>query len=106
LLEQRILRLREDGNQFILREFRQRHHHGEASDKLGNHSETQQITAEVPEIAEGIKGSLAEFVTALQGGPTPQGECHDNIYSLAMVFAAIESNRRGEKVQIEEILRG
>jgi len=72
----------------------------------GFHSETQQITAEVPEIAEGIKGSLAEFVTALQGGPTPQGECHDNIYSLAMVFAAIESNRRGEKVQIEEILRG
>jgi predicted dehydrogenase len=72
----------------------------------GFHSETEVITAEVPQIAEGISGSLAEFIVALKGGPTPQGECHDNIFSLAMVFAAIESNRRGEKVQIEEILLG
>ena len=72
----------------------------------GFHSETESISADVPVIDEGIKGSLAEFVVALNGGATPQAECHDNIYSLAMVFAAIESNRRGEKVQIEEILRG
>jgi len=29
------------------------------------------------------------------------GECHDNIKSLAMVFAAIESSATGQRVKIE-----
>ena len=28
------------------------------------------------------------------------GECHDNIKSLAMVFAAIESARSGQRVAV------
>jgi predicted dehydrogenase len=52
----------------------------------------------------GIEGSLNEFLNALDTGETPQGECHDNIKSLAMVFAAVESAKRGERVFIEEML--
>ncbi len=51
-----------------------------------------------------IAGSLAEFLIALDGGPLPQGECHDNIQSLAMVCAAMESSRRGTRVQLAELL--
>jgi predicted dehydrogenase len=51
-------------------------------------------------IPSGIAGSLREFLHALRTGDTPQGECHDNIKSLAMVFAAIESARGGHRVAI------
>ena len=48
----------------------------------------------------GIAGSLADFLNALQTGETPMGECHDNIKSLAMVFAAIESSATGRRVAV------
>ena len=51
----------------------------------------------------GIKGSLREFLHALQTGETPQGECHDNLKSLSMVFAAVESARTGERVRIDSL---
>jgi predicted dehydrogenase len=46
-------------------------------------------------------GALKEFLAAIRGGPAPQGECHDNIKSLAMVFGAIESARRGRRIAIK-----
>ena len=49
----------------------------------------------------GIAGSLCDFLHALQTGETPMGECHDNIKSLAMVFAAIESSASGRRVAVE-----
>jgi predicted dehydrogenase len=54
-----------------------------------------------PNIPAGISGSLREFVHALRTGRAPQGECHDNIKSLAMVFAAIESAQTGKRVTVE-----
>jgi hypothetical protein len=51
--------------------------------------------------AEGIDGSLAEFISALQGGEPPMSECHGNIRSLAMVMAALESSRTGRRVRTE-----
>lgn len=39
-------------------------------------------------------------LNALDTGSTPMGECHDNIKSLAMVFAALESAARRERVAI------
>ena len=48
----------------------------------------------------GIAGSLADFLNALRTGETPMGECHDNIKSLAMVFAAIESSATGQRVPV------
>lgn len=48
----------------------------------------------------GIAGSLRDFLRALDTGETPRGECHDNIKSLAMVFAAIESAQTGQRVKV------
>ncbi len=50
---------------------------------------------------EGIAGSLRDFLNALQTGDTPMGECHDNIKSLAMVFAAIESAKLGQRIPVK-----
>ncbi|MGN9845923.1 Gfo/Idh/MocA family protein [Nonomuraea sp. H19] len=48
----------------------------------------------------GLAEGLEEFVTGLRTGRPPQGECHDNIRSLAMVTAALESARTGARVPI------
>ncbi len=48
----------------------------------------------------GIAGSLTDFLRALETGETPMGECRDNIKSLAMVFAAIESSATGRRVPV------
>ncbi len=52
------------------------------------------------DVPSGIAGSLRDFLHALDTGETPMGECHDNIKSLAMVFAAIESARSGKRVPV------
>jgi predicted dehydrogenase len=49
---------------------------------------------------EGIAGSLREFVRALRTGVVPMGEVHDNVHSLAMVEAAMESNALGARVSL------
>ena len=53
---------------------------------------------------DGIAGSLREFVRALRTGSVPMGEVHDNIFSLAMVEAAIESNAGGARVLLRDHL--
>jgi len=64
-------------------------------------SETEPHTAPVPsDVPGGIAGSLQDFLHALRTGATPMGECHDNIKSLAMVFAAIESSATGRRVPV------
>ena len=63
-------------------------------------AEVARHTAPVEEIQLGIAGSLRDFLHALATGATPMGECHDNIKSLAMVFAAIESAATGQRVSI------
>jgi predicted dehydrogenase len=55
-------------------------------------------------VAGGIAGSLAEFLESLRTGKTPQGECHDNIKSLAMVFAAMESSATDRRVDVTRLL--
>jgi predicted dehydrogenase len=47
-----------------------------------------------------IAGSLQDFLTALETGAIPMGERHDNVRSLAMVSAAIESSTTGRRVPI------
>jgi len=66
----------------------------------GFHRPTERIEEAPVSLDGGIKGSLKEFLWALETGKTPQGECHDNIQSLAMVFAAVESSKRGERVKV------
>jgi len=63
--------------------------------------EMKRIPAKTPKMKlTGIAGSLAEFLAALESGKTPQCECRDNIKSLAMVFAAIESAKAGRRVRV------
>jgi predicted dehydrogenase len=69
--------------------------------KAGLVRDSQTLTAQVAPLEfGGIAGSLREFLKSLRTGKKPQGECHDNIKSLAMVFAAIESAKLGKRVRI------
>ena len=48
----------------------------------------------------GMHAGLREMLRFLRTGKVPQTECHDNIKSLAMVFGAMESARKGRRVKI------
>ena len=52
---------------------------------------------------EGLDAALDEFLTALDGGPPPSGEIHRNVWSLAMVEAAVESAQRGAPVAFTDV---
>ena len=67
-------------------------------------SEVERTDGVTEKIKWGIDGRLNEFLDALETGSTPQGECHDNIQSLAMVLAAVKSSQEGRRVKISEIL--
>ena len=64
----------------------------------GFHRPLEYRTVAPHDVKGGIAGSLDEFLNALRTGATPNGECHDNIKSLAMVFGAIESAKSGQRV--------
>ena len=49
---------------------------------------------------EGLEAALAEFVAALRSGRPPQSEGRDNLRSLAMCHAAVESAQAGTPVRI------
>lgn len=71
-------------------------------DPTGFHAVTDSIAGVVEEgVHGGIAGSLRDFLNALKTGATPMGECHDNIKSLAMVFAAIESAALKQRIPVE-----
>ena len=60
---------------------------------------------EVPDIetATGQLGAIRELRAFLETGAAPQGECRDNIQSLAMVFAAMQSSRKRKRVKIKAV---
>jgi predicted dehydrogenase len=45
---------------------------------------------------------LRDMLDFLRTGKTPRSECHDNIKSLAMMFAAIDSSKKGRWVPIPQ----
>ncbi|PRY13906.1 putative dehydrogenase [Kineococcus rhizosphaerae] len=53
---------------------------------------------------EGIAGSLAAFTRFLADGTPLWGEVHDNVLSLAMVEAAVESAATGTRVRLDDVL--
>ena len=57
----------------------------------------------LPDGDEGLDAALTEFLTALDGGPAPSGEIHRNIWSLAMVEAAVTSAEQGRRVLLSDI---
>jgi len=64
----------------------------------------EQRPVELPEMLKlnytGHTGVIHNFLDCVQHGNTPQTICTDNIKSLAMVHAAIESATTGKKVEI------
>jgi predicted dehydrogenase len=59
---------------------------------------------EVPDVGLEIDGALREFGSALRTGRTPSGEVHENVLSLAMVEAAVESSRTGRRILLDGVL--
>jgi predicted dehydrogenase len=53
-----------------------------------------------PDRFRGLEGALRDFVDALRTGSVPLGECHDNLRSLAMCHAAVESAALGAPVPV------
>ena len=49
----------------------------------------------------GHAGLIEEFLSSVRKGVAPETVCTDNIKSLAMVFGAIESAKRGRQVAIK-----
>ncbi|MDK8179257.1 Gfo/Idh/MocA family oxidoreductase [Paenibacillus sp. UMB4589-SE434] len=58
-----------------------------------------------PMVNEGHWGCLDEMFDALEEGRKPETDSSNNIYSTAMVFAAIQSSRIGQSVDIARLLR-
>lgn len=52
-------------------------------------------------IFSAMHGSLREMLQFLREGTMPQTEAHDNINSLAMVLAAIESSQTRQRIEIK-----
>jgi len=76
-----------------------------AGDEGFNRPLTEAPIADEPQLkGNGQHGALIEFLAAIDGGPTPQGECRDNIKSMAMVSAAIESAATGQRIDITKML--
>ena len=53
---------------------------------------------------ESIDGSLAEFLGALTTGAIPSGEIHGNVFTLAMVEAAVRSTETRQTVEIAALI--
>lgn len=68
----------------------------------GFFSEWEDVEVALPENPEqgGHAGLIREFVECVSTGKTPETVCTDNIKSLSMVFAAIESAETGKRVEI------
>ncbi|WP_243229339.1 Gfo/Idh/MocA family protein [Microbacterium sp. CIAB417] len=54
--------------------------------------------------AQEIAGSLAAFVAALRTGRRPDGAASENLRSLAMVQAAVQSAETGQRVRIDDVI--
>jgi predicted dehydrogenase len=50
-----------------------------------------------------MRGALREMLRFLRTGEKPQTECHDNIHSLAMMHAAIESAKTSKRVKVSDV---
>jgi ribosomal protein L21 len=53
---------------------------------------------------EGHDACFDEMLASIKEGRKAETDCSDNLMSMAMVFAAIESAKRGEKVMIAKWL--
>lgn len=69
-----------------------------------DHADAPMASGRAQAPGEGISGALVEFLDALDGKSMPMGEVHENIMSLVMVEAAVESAVSRGRVLIDEVL--
>jgi predicted dehydrogenase len=55
------------------------------------------------EVRPAHQAILDEFFSAIKEDRQPECNAQDNLKSLAMVFAAIQSTKEGRKVQLSEL---
>jgi len=61
----------------------------------------EQAVPAVDEGPSGLEGSLRRFCDAIASGAQPETWCGDNIKSVAMVFGAVDSADRKERIEIK-----
>ena len=76
--------------------------------KKGGDFMSQMRDIKVPALAQkdrvgGHAGLIDEFLYCVRSGGEPETICTDNIKSLAMVFGAVESSKRGRQVPVKWI---
>jgi predicted dehydrogenase len=58
---------------------------------------------ELKEVPDGAQAILSEFTAAIREDRQPECSAEDNLNSLAMVFAAIQSAKEGRRVMLSEL---
>lgn len=58
----------------------------------------------LPSLSSGHHKILKDFIEWLDGGQTPETEIKDNIQSAAMVFAAIDANKKSKKINVQKYI--
>lgn len=76
---------------------------GETDVLTQGREDDQPTTRDLVGGGEGLDAALEEFLAALDGGAAPSGEIQRNIWSLAMVEAAIASAESGRRVILNDV---
>src|SRR5262249_46830652 len=76
-----------------------------ASHRLGEPA-TEETIEPLAVPLQGPDACLAEFITALKADRDPECSGRDNLQSLAIVFAAVQSAETGRPVAVEELFAG
>lgn len=58
----------------------------------------------LPALPSGHHKILKDFIAWLDGGKAPETEIKDNIQSAAMVFAAIDANKKSKKIDVQKYI--
>ncbi|MGF6823003.1 putative dehydrogenase [Microbacterium sp. ZKA21] len=77
---------------------------GQAAPVVHRPDAGEPVVAAVEPSAQELAGSLALFVAALRSGTAPENAARDNLRSLAMVEAAVQSAETGQRVRIDDVL--
>lgn len=76
---------------------------GEKEVRTQGHDEEHPTRSVLDGRPEGLDAALEEFLAALDGAAAPSGEIHRNIWSLAMVEAAIASAESGRRIMLDDV---
>ena len=80
---------------------------GEAPPELirRDSAEPVALASEISQATQGIAGALNAFLEGLEQASAPHGHVHENVFSVAMIEAAVASAQTGTRVGIGDVLR-